>query len=353
MKIFSKLILLLFCLNISNCRYGSKNEILDIESIVNYKTNSVVLQAGYYDTSLSQYIQFNDGKLYRLSLLGNLIYVYPIYNKNEVITYDSIVVDSKINGFIITNSDTIFANNNTIYKDKIVYKFNRKDSNLNYIRPTILNYTPTPIYYLNQNFILIGSVFGETCDTDIIRYNGIKIINNRIKNIIPFNTLQSSKNWGGNQYRMVYSCLIEDKGLIYLSLPLSHNIILYNFNNDSVSEIEAKSKYLSSIKYIECGNVSFKNSIKYFNSTDSYNSIFYDKYRKVIYRFYQVRINRNIVNGVMIIDKENKNIKELRIPDNYSINNVFINQSGLNLLNKIKSNDEKIHYDNFNINYNY
>lgn len=169
-------------------------------------------------------------------------------------------------------------------------------------------------------------------------------------NFIEYPPLYQNKtNFGF--YHAQSSYCINDKGHIVVSFPADPNLYLYDRSKRFTGKVSA-----------ECSQFSGKVSAfthageeeKYYFNEDGYESVYYDKYRNVYYRFATAGIDGKLPVSsnalykglfkpvyIIILDEKLNKIGEILLPENkHYFLNTFINEDGLYLSDSHPENPE-------------
>lgn len=109
--------------------------------------------------------------------------------------------------------------------------------------------------------------------------------------IVPYPEIYQKANWGGNMFRLGYTCFNPQEKLFLYSFPASHNLYVYDMVNNKTrsfyagsNRIDMISSYSNDVDEIYDDN----KSTKHYISNPSYGAIIYDKYRNLYYRIAEI-----------------------------------------------------------------
>lgn len=297
---------------------------------------------------ISEYVNVNNVKVQRIDSL------YLSYSHSVNISLDENTPVDWLNTSLIEKNDSIYVLVFNAYigdlfyydihsgnfRGKIETKFGNLDGMSVYDNHEIYlqDYERCSFYRLDNN--------GEVCDTlrvpfvegegisppsRISIFNGVKYTRNKFfyetfsvgesdrgnrycgavldienKNctyIMPYPKIYQKANWGGGMFRSGYTCFNSLKNLILFSFPASHELFVYNIENNAITSFYAGSNCIDIISSYS-NNVDERfddnRSIKHYISNPNYGAIIYDKYRQLYYRIAEIP-RRNEVGGYRLL----------------------------------------------------
>lgn len=176
-------------------------------------------------------------------------------------------------------------------------------------------------------------------------------------NFIYFPDFYFQANWGYTNYRQLYHCFDEDEMIV--SFPAADFLYKYSLTTYSMDSVRATSKFIGKIKPLSKRSglkTNLEKSARFYASNPSYGPVYYDKYRKVYYRFAELPRKRAEFDpndpmgsvmksqSIIILDKDFQKIGESQIGNKYRILNTIITHDGI-LLNRLEKDETKIIYD--------
>jgi hypothetical protein len=210
-----------------------------------------------------------------------------------------------INGFYVHNLDSIFATDisNTLFlynrQGKQINKYRveipielRKYYTLSFFRPDGLNMNPVLVRNNTLYMFCYADIGYEDEDTKTLPVGiCIDMLSGKTQ-FIADSPLAYHKNMKGEYYRNVYSTIVPEENLLVYGFPASHTLNVFNEENSSMKEIPAASSLVRTISGNRSGNqnkYSRKEYEMHYMKNDSYHRIIYDPYRKVYYRFAELK----------------------------------------------------------------
>jgi len=330
---------------------------------LNYKNNYDLLKLGVKEFILDEetinlisYMQYIDSLDYFSFLNYSNTSIYFYNNRSSEFLFraklDSI---DKINGYY-WDRDNIYAYS---YYSKTLFwidsNYNIKSKHLmsnaskgseSMIFPAPYLQTLAPLKKHNNKLLSVGFVTGETSFETPWNRTVVTILdlnNKSIKNVVNYPELYTLYNWaGGFTYRMPSYDLVDES--IIISFPASHHLIKYSLVTEEQSTHYAGSSSIESIKSFQYSKnlaINETKAWKWYMENPSYESILYDKYRKLYYRIARLPIKnyseRQTGNKkpivVIILDVNLKYKGEVNLPTNVCFypTNCYVSEDGFNI----------------------
>jgi hypothetical protein len=229
-----------------------------------------------------------------------------------------------------------------------------------HIHPSPNLSTETPMSFSMGNLILTGVSLGEYVDESDTNRPVIIKYDTRTKfqeNLVSFPEIYQGANWGGANYRFVYSSFVNPYTML-LSFPADHFIYKVNVFSKQIDKYYGGSKYFDTIQSLNKGkNYKDKSRInEFFTTNPSYSSIVFDKYRNMFYRIadlpirhYQEGVKAQSIKqfSIIILDSNFNKIGETLLPHlMYSRIAFFVSRDGLNF-KKYDHDDDHITFTSF------
>lgn len=308
---------------------------------------------------------------------NNSIYVYDYHsasylNKIQLYKEGNNGVYPHRSGYYISSFDTIYFYSMTTQRLYVLnyhgekYRTINLRANLsdNVIPPTVRVSAESPIYKINQNLYLCGSINEEFEDADSLNNLIITKINSYDDNCTPHLSVgypdsYRKGNWGDAYFRNTFWCYNEINKSFYISFPNDHYI--YKTDLNKVERIYAGSSYadnISSIDHPKYIPLPKKKRIAHYLSSYYYRAITYDSYRNIYYRIVEHPwINYNPDErpwkkpiSVIVFDSNFHFIGETLLSKDYNLSadNFMITSEGL-LLRKETDNEDEMKYTIFKL----
>lgn len=356
-KIFYIILLTFLCY----CQNNNNNNQID----TSFKINDGLVNSHYKSFQLdsltipyTKSIQYLD--LYTIKYFflfnsnTNSIYFYNYESSKIERIWKPLHCINNINfdGFYVHNLDSIFL---YTYFTNILYLFDSKgELTKTYNLSRDMRYCPhppapqlcttNPLLLYRDNFILTGFIAGEYKNEKIgtrpvgIKYNLSK---KEISYFIDYPSIYRKHNWGSTNFRAVYHTFNQEKLLLIISFPASHQIVIYDLKNDRINSIYSGKYGCKNIKYYsqKKGKVERENRIKYYYTNPIYDAIYYDKYRNLYYRFFMHPLKEDYhylgnqlsrLITIIILNEKFQIIGEIEI-SNHNPQSVFITKEGLHI----------------------
>lgn len=295
-----------------------------------------------------------------LNSYNNSIYLYDYKNMDFIkkIHYEKEGPNGIIRpmGYYIKSLDSIYvfdgmkmeisvSDSAAVVRNRILLKTSL-DNQWALYNPQYSLSTINPITLRNNHLLMVGfapfSLPEKYLDTFFFS-TSIDVKTNEIANFhkYPKELYGHNYNWEGGYSTMVYPCLLGNN--IYYSFPISHDIFIYNFENDDYHKVYGGSNYAESIKSINHEQRRTPDELiaENFLTQNLYGALLYDNYRKIYYRFMLNSIpNAKITTpieekkiSVIIMDCNFKYLGESIIGDcgRWNYKNAFITSEGLNI----------------------
>jgi len=321
-------------------------------------------------------LQYKDGKVSFLNNLINAIYVYD-YKSRELLYTIPMEKEGnngvgKIEGHIIINDDSILVQNfgkNILYlidknaKLKNSYNLLSTDADTIPYLPWPKGWTTTPIIVTGQKFYLGGNINGEPSDENQWNRPIMIAVNKNDKSVnyhYHYPSFYWKGNWGGALYRRIYYDYNPEKKIFVFSFPASHDIYTTSIDFKDEKKYYGGSQYFGTIKSMKGNIFSINKNMrnKHFVTNPSYESIIYDKYRKVYYRIASHPVNMELFKkgewakqfSIIILDENFKWLGETLIPK-YSHSSIefFVTPKGLHLKKYVPDNDDIMQFSIFTL----
>lgn len=269
--------------------------------------------------------------------IGNVI-GYSALNKDSVCFFDF-----EKNNFILAD----LKNKDIIHKKSMFQGNNYEDYSWIDILPQLFPSTSTPLIRNNNNILFIGAHMWSIKDKQIPTFKffgtyGLKNDSIQYKFTYPISLYGERFNWDDPIFNSPYYTFNEEEGKIVISFPVSHDLYLALYNQDTLSKVISGSKYS---EYISPLNVDSKKvptkseMAEYIKNSDIYGPIFYDKDNLLYYRFVQYGItslNESLTwedknYSIIILDNDLNYIGETEIGSHreWNVNNCFIADGGI------------------------
>lgn len=335
---------------------GSKEFPLDED------TGPVSLDVNYVENETGGlYVHFNS---YRSKFL---LYNYSTGTLKKKISFIKTYPPPSCANFY--NCDTIIfiydsERNIIILLDSLGNEFRKIDTNVekfNFTKRSISCKTFNPLLFRGDKIFYSHLLYTEGYPKSSkyeLSLGGAFNINTGIRdNFIYFPDFYFQANWGYTNYRQIYHCFNEDEMIV--SFAAADFLYKYSLNTYSLDSVRATSQYIKKIEPLSTKseiNTNLEKSARYFASNPSYGPVYYDKYRKVYYRFAELPRKKGEFDpndpmgsvrkpqSIIILDKDFRKIGETKIGDKYIILNTIITPDGI-LLNRLETDETKIIYD--------
>ena len=277
---------------------GSK--IFTLDSVTAPSPKSLQL---YTDKNGKRFFTFLNG-------FNNSIYLYDFDSLNllNVIKY-AVEGDNGVGrmmGYHIQSFDSIFT---YCYETSTLSVTDSSAQLLDYVSSVrrmgnaIQKYTPTPKLANGMPFIkegdsvfLVGNTGGEYFDENNLNRPiqcSINLVTGEVKFNGKYPDIYRKANWAGQLYRYVYQTYNSEKKIIIRSFPADHNIYVQDLRNNTDTSFYASFNKIGSIKSYPKAKYQLHDKDDYFmhySTNPAYHSIFYDKYRDVYLRVFNLPI---------------------------------------------------------------
>lgn len=310
------------------------------------------------NTNLLIYLNEETGDLYVNDLATNKI-MKKIRVKDSLPTHNK-----KYQGFYYHNKDSIFLISFkpqiTLINDSgtIIREFEMSDLNAKekfakdflkglYASTTLASYFADSTLYIGS--VVVGNTKNQRKKIQIkLNVHSGEIMSGNV----VFPEIYSKYDFGSLNYEIYSVGANKEKKMLLYSFPAYQNLIVNPVLTDSVFDIPAESRHISS--FVEYHTDDYKTAksvpiLEYFMTTPCYGGIYYDKYRDVYYRIALLPVAEKDVNydeknapykqlSVVILDKEFKSLGESRLDANqYQMFSAFVSKDGFNIQNRTRS----------------
>lgn len=322
--------------------------------------------------SLSLYFEYNDKRYFTLlNKYLNAIYIYDYDDETlkKIVKYPVSGPGSvgKIQGYYIKNEDSIFVHGKSglrLFLSNIkgeVYREFDLSNDKGYVKPS--SFSGNMPITIENDFLYMNAWGHQREYYQNSNYPESLILKLDLKtgNSIRYGAYPSSyRNNGvwGIQFHTMWNTMNEVNGDMILSFPNSDSLMVID-NSGSAQMIDATSTTINSIQPMSTRDrFSPKDpmiEIKNYETQNTYEGVYYDKYRKLIYRYVNLEMNeedfdnqhpirsRNQKKNLIILNSEYELIGELTLDSTYTYHTspTFINQFGFHI-NKGKYESEDI-----------
>jgi hypothetical protein len=363
------IILFLLCIIIYSCKKDKESSfgIVLNEERFNYKNNYTLIQNGTKEFLLDEetvnligYMQYIDS-LECLSFLNSHNRSIYFYNDKthkflHKIKFDDANKIGKIDGYYYLDSNNIFVysyhtktlfwtNSNSNIKANYLMS-NDPNGSANMIYPAPYIQTLAPLKKYQNKIVSVGFVSGETSietAQNRVVCTILDLDDKSLKNAVNYPEMYVSYNWaGGFTYRMPSYDLVDES--IIINFPANHYLIRYSLSTGEQESFYAGSSFIESVKSFPCSKdarVDETLAWNWYMNNPSYESILYDKYKKLYYRIARLPLSNYDKNEkgnrkpiVIIILDANMNYKgEVKLPTHilFCATNCYVSKEGFNI----------------------
>lgn len=302
--------------------------------------------------------------LYFFNRRFNRIYVYncKLGEIHDIITYQKDGPDGVgiVEGLHVKSPDSIFVLDKWTSKLSLIDKLGKQVNSWivndishfsedNLIPRTLSMGNDNPLVINEGSFYLTGFTIGEwKSENENNRFVALRhqINTGETEYLLSYPPIYKDGNWGGYNYRVVYSCFNEKDGNLVLSFPADVNVTNYNLNTGKKDIYYAGSIYLNETKpisYNKNSEIDRELLNKYFSTQPSYSSMIYDSYREVYYRIADISISEDKYDpgrksgyvkpfSILVLDSKFNLIGETVLPHlSHSRVEFFVSKEGLNM----------------------
>lgn len=319
--------------------------------------------------NLISYMQYIDS-LECLSFLNNYNTSIYFYNNRSSKFLHRIKMDSA--NSIIGKIDGYYWNNNSIY----VYSYNlgiiywidsdysvkakysmsnASKGSESMIYPAPYLQTLAPLKKYHNKLLSVGFVTGEpSLETSHNRtvVTILDLYDKSIQNVVNYPELYTRYNWaGGFTYRMPSYDLVDES--IIINFPASHYLVKYSLVTGEQSNYYAGSSSIEVIKSFPFPKDFAINEVKaweWYMNNPSYESILYDRYRKLYYRIARLPLKNYVKKEkgnrkpivIIILDAHLQYIGEVNLPTDVQFfpTNCYVSKDGFHI--QVLTDDENI-----------
>ena len=322
--------------------------------------DSLELNLDSETTPILGYIQYIDAdstqSIAILNDYNHSIYVYDYNNKSLL---NKIKINTtKPQGFFMDDHLYVYSyQNGTLsiidgeknIRRKTIPVALQDDRRLKIFNPYPYATTLSPIIKYKNYIVAIGYKSGEpiyetTTNRPVISV--LDLITQEVSASINYPEIYSQYHWGGQMpYRLPYYTLTPT-GIIVVSFPASHDLIISSLDNLSkVTTAFGGSRYIKEIRSYPSSKrkvgLSSSDVWNWYIGNPSYEGILYDKYRNLYYRIARLPDN-NYKSGeignhkpivIIVLDHSLKYLGEYLLPEGpwYFPTNMFVSKDGLNI----------------------
>jgi hypothetical protein len=279
---------------------------------------------------------------------GSII-IYDLKNRKlvKILRLPNKLLQDQPVGFFVNNPDSIYILLTKSSKLAIMnFQGELNDESItlsqeNVIFPVV--FTGRPVIKVGDELYISG-VFNPDVENgySVIVYNVKK---NTRHYEIPISD-EYKKGWWGNTIYISTISLSYNKEdhLLISSFPVDNYIYVYD-SKGTVNKYYAGSKFIKQVSPYskKKRNILEPSSIEnHFAKTGYYSSIKYDEYRNVYYRYITKPVSGNEdftsirKHTIVILNDKFMKIGEWEVPESLDITKSFVDESGLNILNKEK-----------------
>lgn len=323
------------------------------------------------------------------SVEENLVYIYDEFS-NRILTYSiatnkfesEILLEQKLpkykgSGMTFINPDTIILYD--YYRRKMcllnakgdvhkVVKLHIPPTNAKskawHPSPVVANTSPATIF--NDSIQLVGYLPGEA-DFEIFETRFLRssfTISDSIATLsMPYSDAYRNKNYGGFYFRTPYSTTNYQKNNLIVSLPASHELLVYDFATSEVKTHNASPPFQISIpslrypKNVVSGDNGF--SSEHYSTNYSYKNIIYHPYKDCYIRILETPVEKKKLprnrlapkeSLLLLYDSEFKFITMAEIENHISTDNFLITKDGIHFMTTLNKNENKTQYEFYKIN---
>lgn len=323
-----------------------------------------------YYSSCIEYQQSDSSDIHTLWMLNkstgliNMFFFGPdtiIYNKSIDLTKFLPQDAAAIDGFKFITQDSFIVVSQQTLKLSIINSKTNLTRTIS-LEPNFKNNlfsnpqasTTNPII-IENGLIMIGGFLGNKVDIgkslpiDLNNLNlQIDLTHNKIAATLSYPEIYNGKLWGGNMLSY-YRCYNEDLALMAYSFPADHEVCIVD-NGILKLKHPAGSRFFDRVLSLKSSDLDYASRERYFLTTPSYGPIYYDKYRKVYYRFaYQAVPQEDLIANdpsrnsikhasIIILDQRLRKIGETLLPRfDYTETMSFISPQGFHIAKWSKS----------------
>jgi len=356
----NKIIFFVYLIIFLLCTCDKQNSISQIPQIIYLeKQDSVTIpDKEIYFTCITHYSKEPNDYLYGYNFKSNSFYKYS-FPRCELLSKINIPSQlGTVKDFSIIKEGTIILQPQ---KNLSYYLINEKGQIKDTLKINLKKYLPLPCVsninpvFANMNNLFItgysGGVYKEEKKGDrsiLVSYN----LND--DNLIfygDYPEVYYTSNFGGLNYRRVYNAVNYDENIIVFSFPASHDVHLFDIKNKKsyikhISQPETLKIEPFSRKREWYGSLATQDYVEYYYTNNSYAEIYYDKYKHVYYRIFELpNSNFNFHKRdtyykeklVIVYDKNFKILGYAKIPDKIYTHTAIITKEGLYFQSKEKS----------------
>ena len=320
----------------------------------------------YYTNCLGVVRHHNRRIFYLLNDINNAVYRYSYDSGKliDIVSLDSIVaLYGKVSG-VLPDSDSLILVHAKSKRISITdWRGHLLQSwRITFNRFSCDNFTGSTINPLIKkgNFVYLSShygPFGYEPQKEFVNYLILEINLKSKKQVGYFKYPDIYKQglWGGYMTTNYMTYNPETDRFVH-SFPICHNVYVHHLSGQA-AEYYAGSRYISEITSIKKEKLFDRQErYKYYLTTPSYSSIYYDPYRKVYYRFALQAISKEDVlkndpglsrikhASIIILDREFNKIGETLLPRfSYTEYMVFITKEGVHIGKWSKSKNDENH----------
>jgi hypothetical protein len=262
-----------------------------------------------------------------------------------------------IRGFSVVGHDSLLAFSKNTFRGSLLvntkgeilkrYAFN------SYHNEGITNhasYTRMPDFYFdNKGYSLIvplrdfrdPSMFNDTFLEMKVDFRAEEL------SFLPIGYPESYKDHTWSMSHAIPSRIMNDKHEFVYSFGIEPNIYVYDIEGNLILTKYAASEMAEVIEPFDKSSPASKENLMYLLENTFYSDIFYDKYRKVYYRFVKHPIKEETIMwedkpiSIVILDENYDKIGETLLPRNlYYARDIFVSKSGLMISNNHQKNPD-------------
>ncbi|MEH6307840.1 hypothetical protein RYH73_19455 [Olivibacter sp. CPCC 100613] len=277
-------------------------------------------------------------------------------------------IPHKIDGFLITEQNSILLFN---YSEKYIYTLDSKGSVTNVVtmlhkkKGGMLDGNPSPnpcnaspFHLAGDTLTFTGYLYGEhdlePFDRRFIRGKVDLLSGDCISDIIYPNIYRET-NWGGDYYRIPYTCYLED-GTSFISLPAEHMIMKVE-RSGKLSYVNGGPSQRICVNSMGFRKEMLKHGqrddliLKHYQDNYSYKNIMYLSNKQRIIRILELPNTSEAgalpvtkKSKLLIFNPEFEFMDETILPEDLSTDNYFITTEGIFFLNLTNKDENKAHY---------
>lgn len=367
--VFASTVIILGCKTVNTEKYslqliksGTKEFALDddtgpLSRSIAYYENSDGKYYLHFNMYKSKYLLFDysTGRLIDKVCLNRL----PSPDAASFISFDSIlfIYDGQQNTLVLTDT-----------ANKIISRTDIKPNELKMEQSAVKCKNHAPIIFKEGKLFNVNMWVGasmiiggkERLKHDVAVGGYVDYVTGVRHSFVFYPDVYFRASYGNINYNTVYSCFSDDAMIV--SFPASDYLFKYSFNTLKTDSIKCTSDYFDKIKPLkksrDYSSFNEEESQRYYASNSSWETVCYDKFRKIYYRFAGLPNTKREFDpknttkslskplSIIILDKNLKKIGETYIGKGYDLSNVLTTPDGL-LLRHLDKDESKAVYDIF------